>query len=304
LNGDQFVDIYVANDTTDNRLYLNNGRGEFSETAALAGVSGDDAGVSNGSMGIAIVDANGDGRPDVFVTNFERELNALYRNEGGGFFTYVSRTSGFAAYPAGFVGFGTVVLDYNFDGVQDLVVANGHVSYASPHSLFKQKSLIFRNQGATFERLPESGYFADPHTGRGLAAGDLDNDGAVDLVFSNLQEPVAVVRMPPPVAIAWGIIRLVGTRSNRDAVGATVHWRPAGSKPQTFQVCGGCSYLSHSDQRMHLYWPEGSAVATDQHPLEVHWPSGEVEEFIIFPNMENVLVQGAGEREISADEKL
>ncbi|MEO8272082.1 MAG: CRTAC1 family protein, partial [Aureliella sp.] len=294
FTGDNSVDIYVANDTTDNHFYRNDGQGLFTESAVLAAVSGDDAGVSTGSMGIAVLDINSDQRPDVFVTNFERELNGLYRNEGDSYFTYASRKSGFAAYPAGFVGFGTVALDFNFDGAQDLVVANGHVSYASPYSPFKQTSLAFENQGDMFVRLPESSYFAEPHTGRGLAAGDLNNDGGVDLVFSNLEEPVAVVQTLPPSSSSWAIIRLVGTVSNRDGVGSTIRWNPAGEAPQAFRVCGGGSYLSYSDQRVHLYWTLDLSEDQETRRVAVKWPTGEVEEFSFLQGIENALIEGAG----------
>lgn len=300
LNGDHFIDIYVANDTTENRLYFNNGAGEFSSASMLAGVAGDETGVSNGSMGVSILDANGDLKPDIFVTNFEREMSALYLNQADGFFTYASRKSGFGAYPAEFVGFGTAVLDFNFDGAQDLVVANGHVWYASAHSPFRQKPLAFKNVGGQFERQAEEDYFAIPHTGRGLAASDLDNDGAVDLVFSNLEEPVSVVQAVPPVVAAWAIVRLVGVRSNRDAVGASLDWQPAGGPRQKFHICGGGSYLSHSDQRIHLYWPAGSSDASQPLHVDVQWPSVEIERFSIQPTKENTLVQGEG-RIVSVD---
>ena len=295
LNDDQFVDIYVANDTTDNRLYFNNGQGEFSNEALLAGVTGDESGVSNGSMGVSILDANGDGRVDIFVTNFEREMYALYLSQGDGFFSYASRKGGFAAYPAEFVGFGTVVLDFNFDGDQDLLVANGHVWYAPANSPFRQKPLAFKHVGGLFERLPEAGFFATSHTGRGLAASDLNNDGGVDIVLSNLEEPVSVAQALPPAPATWAIVRLVGKHSNRDAVGATVTWQPANAPPQTFQIYGGCSYLSHSDRRVHLYWPENPAASTESHRVEVQWPSGEKENFSFQPATETTLVQGEGQ---------
>lgn len=300
LNDDHFIDIYVANDTTDNRLYFNNGTGEFSSASTLAGVAGDETGVSNGSMGISILDADGDLRPDIFVTNFEREMSALYLNKADGFFSYASRKSGFGAYPAEFVGFGTAVLDFNFDGAQDLVVANGHVWYASAHSPFRQKPFAFKNVGGQFVRQAEVGYFAIPHTGRGLAASDLDNDGAVDLVFSHLEEPVSVVHAVPPVAADWAIVRLVGVRSNRDAVGAALDWQPAGGPRQTFRICGGGSYLSHSDQRIHLYWPASSSDASQALYVDVRWPTVEIERFSIEPAKENTLVQGEGQI-VSAD---
>lgn len=295
LNEDGFVDIYIANDTVDNWLYLNDGHGRFSETAVFAGVSGDDAGVSTGSMGVTILDANNDCRPDIFVTNFERELSALYRYEGEGLFTYASRKSGFAAYPAGFVGFGTVAIDFNFDGAQDLAVANGHVSYASPHSPYEQHALLFERQAEYFQRLTATGYFSQPHTGRGLAYGDLDNDGAVELIFSNLEEPVAVLHAQPPQSSNWAILRLIGTTSNRDAVGASVALQAATGRSQCRTLIGGGSYLSHSDQRIHLYWPKTSSQPLESVRVTVRWPTGESEAFELQAVQENVLVQGLGE---------
>ena len=289
LNQDRQVDVYVANDTTDNFLYLSSKQG-FVENAVLAGVSGDDAGVSNGSMGIAVLDANGDSLPDLFVSNFERELSALYRNEGSGFFSYISRSAGFASYKAGFVGFGTVSVDFDFDGDQDLVVANGHVSYASPHAPYRQLALLFENRDGKFRRVSEGGYFATPRTGRGLAAGDLDNDGAVDLAFSNLEDNVAIVRaaQKPP---NWIRLRLIGTTSNRPAVGAVVRVEAAG-KNMTHFVCGGGSYLSHSDRRITFHLPQDASTAH----VVVDWPESESESFLVQRRVESVLVEGTGRR--------
>lgn len=291
VNSDNYVDVYVANDTTDNHLYLNDGNGRFTEAAVLSSVSGDDAGVSTGSMGACIFDYNGDQLPDIFVSNFERELSALYRNEGEGFFAFASRQAGFAAYEAGFVGFGTVAIDFDFDGDQDIVVANGHVSYHSPYAPYRQLPLIFENQqGKQFRRLHLTGYFARAHTGRGLASGDFDNDGAADLAFSHLEEPVAILKSPTPTGRSWAILRLVGTRSNRAAIGATVSLEVDGTAQKQF-LCGGGSYLSHSDRRMHLYWAENSTAAR----IVIQWPSGEREEFLVQPFRETVLLQGGGQ---------
>ena len=294
LNNDNSPDIYVANDTVDNFMYLNDGTGKFAESAVLAGVSGNDVGVSTGSMGVCILDANGDQRPDVLVTNFERELYALYRNDSGGFFANTSRMSGFAAFPPAYVGFGTVALDFDFDGDQDLVVANGHVWYASPHSPFLQKSLVFENRDGSFQRLPEVDYFAVQHTGRGLASGDLNNDGAADLVFSNLEEPVAVVQAAAPLENLWATVRLVGTRSNRDAVGASVVYQSAQETAQMRVVLGGGSYLSHSDQRSLFYWSNSATDGTQEKSVVVRWPNGTAEEFKLQAATENILVEGSG----------
>ncbi len=292
LNSDNFVDIYVANDTTDNFLYVNDGTGKFTENAVLAGVAGDEAGVSTGSMGVNVFDANGDQSPDIFVTNFERELSALYRNEGGGFFAYVSRQAGFAAYESGFVGFGTVSLDFDFDGDHDIVVSNGHVSYQSPHAPYRQVPLAFENRSnGRFERvLPKTGYFATPHTGRGLACGDLDNNGSADLAFVNLEDPVAVLQANAPADRKWSSARLVGTSSNRSGIGAKVVFTQ-GAQTETRFVIGGGSYLSHCDRRLLFHWGIDEVAATT---ITVHWPSGVQELFAIRPNCETVVLEGTG----------
>jgi enediyne biosynthesis protein E4 len=284
LNGDNQVDIYVANDTTDNFLYINDGAGKFTESAVLAGVSGDDAGVSTGSMGVFIFDANQDELPDIFVTNFERELSALYRNEGHGLFTFASRQAGFAAYEAGFVGFGTVPVDFDFDGDEDIVVANGHVSYHSPHAPYRQVPLLFENKGGIFRRLPVDGYFLQPHTSRGLATGDFNNDGALDVAFSHLEEPVSLLECQPPRDHHWAMIRLIGTQSNRSAIGASVRFQHDG-KTQVRYLCGGGSYLSHSDRRVPIYWPKSVTYSE----IEIQWPSGIKQKMTLKADCENIV---------------
>jgi enediyne biosynthesis protein E4 len=275
LNGNGHLDIYVANDTTDNFLYLNDGTGRFRETAILAGVSGDDVGVNTGSMGVLAADLLGNALPDIWVTNFERELFGLYRNEGGGLFSHVSRAAGMAVLGGLYVGFGTVAVDIDFDGHLDLVVANGHVSYHSEQTPLQQRPLILRNQGGgRFRLLEQGGYFARRHTGRGLAYADLTNKGSWDLIFTNVDEPVAILEGRPPPHDRWLMVRLIGRESNRDAIGTTIRVETSTGE-KLWMHNGGGSYLSQSDSRLLLVVPPG------EEPVEarVRWPSGRDELF-------------------------
>jgi len=275
VNGDGYLDIYVANDTTDNFLYLNDGTGNFRETAIIAGVSGDDVGVNTGSMGVLMADLQANAKPDIWVTNFERELFGLYRNEGGGLFSHVSRSAGLAALGGLYVGFGTVAIDIDFDGDLDLIVANGHVSYHSEATPLRQRPLIMRNQGrGRFRLLEQGGYFAREHTGRGLAYADLDNDGSWELIFTNVDEPAAILQGRAPPHDGWLMVHLVGTDSNRDAIGATIRVDTRDGE-KLWMHNGGGSYLSQSDPRLLLVAPPGD----DVQEARVRWPSGREESF-------------------------
>jgi len=272
LDGD--VDIYVANDTTDNFLYLNDGTGRFQESALLAGVAGDERGVSTGSMGTLVFDADHDGRPDLWTVNFERELFGLYRNDGGGLFTHVSRAMGLASIGGDFVGFGTVAIDYDQDGDLDLVVSNGHVSYASPNAPFKQLPLLLENNRGRFSRVhPSQDYFANSHSGRGLASADFDGDGVLDLVVSHLEEPVSILRGHCSVSNPAIKLHLIGTVSNRNAIGAVVRL----SEKRILMHNGGGSYLSSSDPAVWLT----ALTPGAQQQFQVVWPSGKEDEYVV-----------------------
>ena len=300
VNLDGHVDLYVGNDTTDNFLYLNQGDGSFRETAVLAGVSGDASGVNTGSMGVALQDLDGDGLPDIWVTNFERELFALYRNEDAGIFSHVSRSAGMAGIAGLYVGFGTVLADLDLNGDRDIVVANGHVSYHSPRSPFAQEPLLLINRGdGRFRRSDRGDYFRRPHTGRGLIYVDLDDDGSWDLVFTHLEEPAALLRGSPPAHGRWATVRLVGRESNRDAIGANV-WIETAAGPRRTLLNGGGSYLSHSDTRIRLVDPpdsdesESRAGSSPSAPVvQIRWPSG-LEQSVPFPpfGSQSVWVEG------------
>jgi enediyne biosynthesis protein E4 len=290
VDSDGDVDIYVANDTTDNFLYMNDGSGKFEETATIAGVSGDEYGVSTGSMGVVLEELTGDDLLDLWVTNFERELYALYRNEGSGLFTHVSRNAGLAAINGLFVGFGTVAVDIDQDGDSDLVVANGHVSYFAKNAPFKQSALLLRNDGGgKFSRLREQGYFSELHSGRGLAKADLNQDGILDLVFTHLEEPISILKGlgssgPKPLKL-----HLVGTQSNRDSLGATIIAETEFGKASAI-VSGGGSYLSSSDYGVQL------SLKGSVYSVIVRWPSGEEERFkVLSQDNEIRLVEGSSD---------
>ena len=283
LDGD--VDAYVANDTTDNFLYFNDGRGSLEEGGLLSGVALDDNGIPNGSMGIDLCDFNRDGLPDIWVTNYEREYFAIYRNEGRGQFLHVSRRYGITDLGGLFVGFGTVCEDFNTDGFTDIVVANGHVIKFPDASPRMQLPLYLRFNGERFQReqAANGSYFDTVHEGRGAAAGDYDGDGDIDLAVSHLNAPVAVLENKFIAKNHSILVELIGTSSNRDAVGARVDLFQDSGPPMSRQIVGGGSYLSHSDRRLNFTLPDTIEMADDAKPfsdlarllrLTVQWPSG------------------------------
>jgi len=253
LNGDARPDIYVGNDATNNFLFFNRA-GKLEERGLAAGVAVDDSGNYNGSMGVDVGDYNGSGRPSIWVTNFQGELHALYHSLGNELFDHRSRAAGIGAIGMHRVGFGTAFIDIDGDGWEDLVVVNGHVLRHPAASMLKQLPVILHNTpggtGRLFKDVSNRGgsYFQKPAVGRGLAVGDLDNDGYPDLIITHTNGPIAVLRNEGVGGQPWLGAKLVG-KAHRDIVGSTVILEGE-NKTLTRFVKGGGSYLSASDPRI------------------------------------------------------
>lgn len=279
VNADARPDFYVGNDAANNFLFLNR-NGRLEEAAWRAGVAVDDDGRYDASMGVDAGDYDGTGRASLWVTNYQDELHALYRNLGhpapNESFDHQSRAAGVAVVGTHLVGFGTGFVDIDGDGWEDLVFVNGHVlRRPSLVSTFRQKPVLLRNVDRNGRRAFEDAsarggeYFRVPALGRGLAIGDLDNDGRPDLVVSHTNSPAAVLRNVAPPR-PWLGVRLVG-RGGRDVVGSTVTVT-GGARPLTRFAKGGGSYLSASDPRL-LFATGEESVRT----VTVRWSWGETQ---------------------------
>lgn len=270
------MDIYVANDTVDNFLYVNDGGGNFEEAGIAADVARDSNGTPNGSMGVDLCDFNRDGRPDLWVANYERESFALYRNEGYNRFLHVSQRLGITDLGGLFVGFGTACEDFDSDGDVDLAVANGHVLKYPSGAPRKQLPLLLKYDGSRYQRMLSSqeSYFGEPHEGRGLAVCDFDADGDLDIAILHLNDPLALLENEFHEHNRWLAVCLIGVWSNRDAVGTRVELQ-TNKGTWSRQITGGGSYLSHSSRSLHFPLPE----EVEPQVLIVHWPSGRTQEF-------------------------
>jgi tetratricopeptide (TPR) repeat protein len=276
FDGDGRIDLFVANDQSANFLFRNRGGFRFEEIGEISGVASSGDGMYRASMGIACGDPDGDGRPDLAVTTFYNEGTTLYRNLGAGVFSDHSARSGLLIPTRHMLGFGAAFLDFDADGRLDLAIANGHVEDfrpAEPYGMPAQ--LLAGTHGGRFidiSRLAGPPWQVE-RVGRGLASGDLDNDGRLDLVILSQNEPLAYLHNRTEGG-HWLVLRLEGTASNRDAVGARVIVT-AGGRRQTGWRTGGGSYQSASDRRLHF----GLGAADRADDVEVLWPSGRVEHF-------------------------
>jgi len=298
LDGDGWPDIYVANDGNPNQLWINQKDGTFKNEAEIRGCAVNADGVAEAGMGVDIADFNGDGNDDIFLTHLTREKSTLFVNRGGGYFEDRSVETGVAAPSIPFTGFGTVFFDYDNDGWLDIVAVNGAVHLIEelktpqdPFPLQQRKQLLHNLGNGHFEETTASAgaVFQLTEVGRGLAAGDLDNDGTTDLVISNNNGPLRVILNKAGGAKPWFGLRLLTHR--RDAYGARVEVRRHGASTLWRRVRADGSYLSANDPRILV----GLGDAPQVDGLTVHWPDGRSESFPVPPLRQYTsLVEGTG----------
>jgi len=272
---DGYLDIFVANDSMPEFLYHNKGDGTFEEVALSSGVAVDGEGHTFAGMGVDFADYNNDGLPDIVVTDLASQMYALYRNNGDGTFTYDSYPSGIGRMTMTHSGWGVRFLDYDNDGWKDLLITQGHdldtIQLTFPNLRYRETMLLARNTGKGFIDVSAEagGIFEKAWVGRGLAIGDIDNDGRLDAVVTSNDGALYVLHNSARTQNHWLTLELVGHKSNRDAIGAEVKLVTAkGSQMATVTTAG--SYLSSSDKRVHF----GLGPETVAGTIEIHWPSG------------------------------
>ncbi len=272
---DGHVDLFVANDSMSEFLFRNWGNGMFEEVALVSGVAVDGEGHTFAGMGVDFADYNNDGLPDLVITDLASQMYALYRNNGDGTFSYESYPSGLGRMTMTHSGWGVRFLDYDNAGWKDLLIAQGHdldtIELTFPNLRYREPMLLARNTGHGFEDVSADAgsVFREAWVGRGLAIGDIDNDGRLDAVVTTNDGPLYVLHNATPTSNHWLILKLVGHRSNRDAIGAEVKVLTGGTT-QIATVTTASSYLSSSDKRVHFGLGTETVAAT----IEIRWPSG------------------------------
>jgi hypothetical protein len=280
FDDDGWPDIYVACDSAPSILYHNNHDGTFTDVAVMAGVAFNEDGREQAGMGSSIADYNGDGRLDIFKTNFSDDTPTLYRNDGDGVFTDVTYAAGLGLHTQ-YLGWGTMFLDFDNDGWPDLILANGHVYPEVDQfhlgSGYMEPRLLYHNNGnATFTDVSAQAgpAFTVVSSARGLAVGDLWNDGRMSVVINNIYDRPSLLVNSAHYDHHWIAFRAIGTRSNRDGIGAKITVKVS-SRTLVDEVRSGSSYVSQNDLRVHFGL--GSAKKIDH--VQVRWPSGLLERF-------------------------
>jgi hypothetical protein len=269
------IDLYISNDSMVEFLYHNKGNGTFEEVGLMSEVAVDDDGRTYAGMGVDFADYDNDGLPDIVVDDLANQKYALYKNEGGGNFTYASQPTGIARMTLLHSGWGIRFIDYDNDGWKDLLIAQGHdlpsIQRTFPQLRYREPMLLARNTGRSFVDVSADAgaVFQQPWVGRGMATGDIDNDGRIDAVVLENGGPVHIIRNETQTQNHWLTLSLTGHKSNRDGIGAEIKvTTTTGSQYVTVATTG--SYLSSSEKRAHF----GLGAATIADTVEIAWPSG------------------------------
>ncbi|HWS54508.1 MAG TPA: CRTAC1 family protein [Pyrinomonadaceae bacterium] len=294
VNNDGLTDLFVANDTMPNFLFVNKGAGRFEEAGLVSGVGYGEGGNPRSGMGVDAADFDGDGWQDLFVANIDQELFSLYRNQKD--LTFTDEPGEIAPATRLLSGWGLRFFDYDNDGDPDLLLANGHpddmVERLTARVRYREPLLMFENVGGRYRDVSRASgaVFAKEFPARGMAAGDYDNDGDIDLLVSNNGEAPALLRNDGGSRNHWLGLHLVATKSNPAAVGARITWRAGGVTRSRLKTSGG-SYLASHDPREVLGAGPGGKVES----VEIRWPSGRVDKLTDLPiNAYVKVVEGEG----------
>ena len=298
INNDGLMDLFVANDTVQNFLFVNRGKGKWEEIGLSSEVAFSANGTPRSGMGVDATDFDMDGKQDLFVANVDQEMYSLYRNDGNEFFSDVAAVHGIAQATRLMSGWGLKFFDFDNDGLVDLFLANGHpddmIESYSQQVKYKEPLLLFQHKGEKLQNISASAgpVFAKSFPARGMAIGDYNNDGRIDVLVGNNGEAPVLLRNNAGEGNHWLGVHLQGTGCNRDAIGAVLTWTFDGTTRRKLKISGG-SYLSAHDPREVL----GIGTATKIDRLEIAWPqpSGRTETFTDLPIDRYVtIVEGKG----------
>ncbi len=294
INNDGLMDLFVANDTVANFLFLNKGNGKFEEIGLPSGVAYSDSGAPRSGMGVDAADFDGDGWQDLFVANIDQELFSLYQNQKD--LTFIDRPGEIGMATRLLSGWGLKFFDYDNDGSLDLILANGHpddmIEVQSLKVKYKEPLLLFQNVNGKYKNVSSTSgpVFKKDFPARGLAVGDYDNDGDLDVLIINNGAAPLLLRNEGGNCNNWFGLQLVASRSNPGAVGAIITWEAGGVKHRRLKTAGG-SYLSSNDPREVF----GIGQSTKIDSVEIKWPSGQVDKLTNLPiNKYGKVVEGEG----------